>query len=714
MNKPIGWDDIIAAENDREAQKEFLRKKLPEYVASITKKDPNPKKRNYWLCPFPECKDTEHANSTGGAFSITADKRKFTCFSCHHSGDIFDLIGYMHGIKSGKQDRATMAAEFKQEFAIACELFHLQPDFTPDTATGKDGATAPSLPEGHTDLIEGATVYDVPPAADPAQPEQPEGSGKADFSEYLKRCIADLKGSAGEDYLHSRGFTDETIARFLLGYDKEKGLITIPYGNHFTYYATRTIEGKTFNKPSTEQAGPEPIYNGKALTLDTPCFICESQLDAISLAQAGGTAAALGGTGINKLLAYLKENGQRRCLVLCFDNDDAGRRAQKEAAEKLEGLGADFMPAHFTLEAYGETPPKDANDMLRANPEQLAKDIAAICEEARAHDLESGSVLCAVGDYQGLFKKHQTEPKQRISTGFPTLDIALYGGLMNELYILSAETSIGKSAIACSIAQNIAQQNIDVLYYALEMGRDEFIARGASMISREVNKKPIPYGEILNYKYDADTGEFYKRAYSEYEPYVEQYMSRYGQHLYFIEGGFYGKTALQIAQTAETFKKERGITQLVIVVDYLQRLKAEQNDRSQRDAMSITSAAVQVLGNLASQSHNTVIAISSISNAQKGQTVTDAAGKYSGDIAYTGGILLGWNWHGYTDTKKEDEKEATRKLCKERGYREMILEVLKQRSGERDNKLTLFYYPAYNYITAPTVKSGTKVQPHKK
>ena len=129
--------------------------------------------------------------------------------------------------------------------------------------------------------------------------------------------------------------------------------------------------------------------------------------------------------------------------------------------------------------------------------------------------------------------------------------------------------------------------------------------------------------------------------------------------------------------------------------------------------MSITSAAVQILGNLASQKHNTVIAISSISNAQKGQRVTDEAGKYSGDIGYTGGILLGWNWDGYTNTRKEEDKEATAKLCKERGYREMILEVLKQRSGERDKKLTVYYYPPYNYFEAPSAALGKKARPHK-
>ena len=699
MNKPKGWDDIILS--DRDEQKEYLQKKLPEYVNSITTRDPD--KRAFYLCPFPECKGTDHKNSTGGAFSIAGDKRRWKCFSCRRSGDIFDLIGYLHGYKSGKSDKKTLAEEFKKEFSKACEIFHLEQDFTPPQEETPEQKIEAAGRQIHTAESTAATD----PEGGSAAAEPTEGK----FTEYLETCHrACTEGSRGYEYLKGRGFTAEIIERCKLGYDAEKELIVIPYDNTYRYYATRTIEGKEFNKPPTEIAGAEPLYNAGALYTDKYCFVCESQLDAISIMQAGGAAVAIGGTGSQKLLKACTDDKPQHCLILFFDRDKAGAPAQQETAERLEERGIPFIEARFSWGKYGE-PQKDANDLLRSNPEQLAADILENVQAAKDQELETGSGLYAVGAYKNLFKQHQTIDKQRISTGFSSLDRALYGGFTNELYILSAETSIGKSAITCCLAQNIAASGIDVLYYALEMGRDEFIARGASMISREKGSSPIPYAEILNYKWDESTQEFYRRDYRSYEPYIDEYMSRYGEHLYYIEGGFFGKTALEIAETAEKFKKEHHLKQLVIVVDYLQRLKADPEDRAQRDAMSITSAAVQILGNLASQKHNTVIAISSISNAQQGQLVTTAAGKYTGDIAYTGGILLGWNWHGYTDTKSTEDKERTVKECKERGYREMILEVLKQRSGERDNKLTMFYYPAYNYFTAAS--TDAKAQPHR-
>ena len=682
-----------------EEQTAYIRKMLPKYVDQITERDPV--KRQFYKCPFPECKEREHANSAGGAFSVAADREHWKCFSCNKSGDIFDLIGYQYGYTDPKTGKSSGPENFKRQFAKACEVLGLPEDFVPPT---EKGSAAEDFKEDPAEA-----------AADPA-PQTAAAPKPGQFEEYITACnAACIEGSRGYEYFTGRGLDAGIIQRCLLGYDAEKDLIIFPYDHGMSYYISRTVEGpkeSAYRKPAADKAGPEPIYNTAALFSDRSCFVCEGPMDAISIIAAGGNAVSIGGTGSEKLLKLLQNNKPDHCLILCFDVDRPGRNGQKDCIAKLEDAGIDYIEAFFSLDKYGDGI-KDPNDLLKADPDQLRSDIAEIYRAAKDHELETGSGLYAVSEYESLFRKHQTVNKQRISTGFNSLDQALYGGFANELYILSAETSIGKSAIASCLAQNVAAGGTDVLYYALEMGRDEFIARGTSMISKEKGEKPIPYAEILNYKWDPNLKDFYRTPYKSYEPYVKEYMERYGKHLYIIEGGFYGKTALDIANTAEEFKKQHGVKQLVIVVDYLQRLKADPNDRAQRDAMSITSAAVQVLGNLASQKHNTVIAISSISNAQKGQRVTDEAGKYSGDIGYTGGILLGWNWDGYTNTRKEEDKEATAKLCKERGYREMILEVLKQRSGERDKKLTVYYYPAYNYFEAPSAGLGKKARPHK-
>lgn len=321
---------------------------------------------------------------------------------------------------------------------------------------------------------------------------------------------------------------------------------------------------------------------------------------------------------------------------------------------------------------------------------------------------ESKEELLPVGNYIDLFRKHREETKNNIRTGINELDIALGGGFGPELYILGAETGTGKSAIASFIAQNIAKNGIDVLYFALEMGRDEFIARGISAISVENGNKPIKYSEILNDTYDYSLKAFTRRPYKQYEEYAKEYANRYGQHLYILEGGINGKCAREIVETAKEFKEQNNLKQMVVFIDYLQLLSADKNDRSQRDMMGIISAAVKTLKALASQNGITVFLISSMANDRKGQRVNDASFKYSGDIGYTGGVLLGWNWKGVTVAADEETRKRTLAECKQTGKRDMILEVIKNRSGERDLKVNLTYKPAYNYISEPDFEPATE------
>lgn len=307
----------------------------------------------------------------------------------------------------------------------------------------------------------------------------------------------------------------------------------------------------------------------------------------------------------------------------------------------------------------------------------------------------------SVKNFAEEFKQHRQEFKQNLRSGFKALDISLGGGFSNELYIMAAQTGTGKSAIASIFAQNIAESGTDVLYYALEMSQDEFIARGASAISVQkygTGGKAIKYGEIINDYYDYKLDQFLRRPYSQYEPFVDEYMRKYGEHLYFIEGGINGSYARKIAETVRQFKKEKNIKRMAVFIDYLQLLDADPKDKTQRDKMTIMSSAVKIFKSLASQEGATVFLISSMPNNKTGSGVDDTSFKYSGDISFTGGVLLGWNWKGVTDSRNEEDREFIKQQSKYSGVREMILEVMKHRNNERDNKIRLAYYPAYNYI----------------
>lgn len=306
-----------------------------------------------------------------------------------------------------------------------------------------------------------------------------------------------------------------------------------------------------------------------------------------------------------------------------------------------------------------------------------------------------------MNDYRDTFVKHCNDYGPRISTGLLSLDIALNGGMANELYIMGAETSTGKSAFMMSIAQKVAEQGIDVIYFALEMGRDEFVARGISAISFEHYKKgenvrKWTASNILYWTYDDFIKDFTKVEYSYYKDFTDEYFNRYGNHLHIIEGGTNGLSVKDIANVSSLKKKAGNGKPMVVFIDYLQLIRADAYDRSQADRKTKIDVTVTTLKTLASQIGMPVMTISSVPRSGYGDKVSTASFKESGDTEYTGGVIIGWNWIGVTtesDTQKKDE-EIQR--CRERGWRQMEFDVLKYRNSERYQSVHLKYYPAYS------------------
>lgn len=311
------------------------------------------------------------------------------------------------------------------------------------------------------------------------------------------------------------------------------------------------------------------------------------------------------------------------------------------------------------------------------------------------------ATLQPMSDYKDTFVDHCAQSVPRISTGLLVLDKVLNGGFANELYIMAAETSTGKSAFLMLLAQKIAESGVDVLYFALEMGRDEFVARGISSLSfqhnRDSKNKQLTAANILYWTYDELLGDFTKLAYSQYEQYSEEYFSKYGSHLHIIESGLDGLTVKDIANLAAVFKKRKS-NSVVVFVDYLQIIKADPEDRSQSDRKTKMDVVVTTLKTLASQIGMPVVTVSSISRANYSGTIGTSAFKESGDTEYTGGVLIGWNWSGVTDQKDKSKQNEEKVLCKKRGYRKMELGILKYRNSERDSSVHLKYYPAFNYF----------------
>jgi DNA primase len=141
---------------------------------------------------------------------------------------------------------------------------------------------------------------------------------------------------------------------------------------------------------------------------------------ALSIIEGGCNAVGLGGSSnIEQLKQELIKTNARRPLIVCLDNDEAGKSATKKIIEFLKEKGEPFEDK--TLEICGDK--KDPNEALVSNRDEFINAVKDIIEgspdvlqkESEAYKQEN---ICAFRNAVSYFEKE----KQVISTGFGQID----------------------------------------------------------------------------------------------------------------------------------------------------------------------------------------------------------------------------------------------------------------------------------------------------
>ena len=339
-------------------------------------------------------------------------------------------------------------------------------------------------------------------------------------------------------------------------------------------------------------------------------------------------------------------------------------------------------------------------DLLIKERENVIAELSNIKDlDANIEKLKAASEFKPITLYAEDFKNEMKNRKRAIHTGIHTIDVKLNGGFVDELYIMAAPTGSGKSAIASYMAQNIVsdpEQDVNVIYYALEMSEKEFVARGASCISFEKTQdknKAIPFKKILSDTYDETLHKWTYTPYEAYEPYANEYFKRC-KNLFIVRGNMEAVTATDICKYTTQFAECHPDKPLMLIVDYLQILSREAGDK---DAIEQAKNAVHKFKILSMDLKMPVFLISSVPKSGNKGNITTSDFKDSNDIIFTGGVLIGWN----LNEEEQGEKAAIDKANKN-GYRKQFFEILKSRNGEKGGNIDLYYYAAFNYITDKT------------
>ena len=277
------------------------------------------------------------------------------------------------------------------------------------------------------------------------------------------------------------------------------------------------------------------------------------------------------------------------------------------------------------------------------------------------------------------------------ATGFPQLDEILDGGIKEGLTTVIAIPGIGKTTFCMQIADNVAQQGRDVLVFALEMSRNELIAKSLSRISYlKQERRIMPQTSntfmlgFLQKNLSVDELDFMRQCKEDYKKFAE--------HI-FIDESESERTISVISQMIANHIKETGNTPLVII-DYAQIIaptKANMTDKQKMDEI------VLELKRITRRLSVPIIAISSINRASYDEVLGLQSAKDSGGIEFTSTVLIGLQCKA-RQKGKDGKYTVDIETEGSRNTRDIELKIIKNRFGKSFCTIPLKFYPECGYF----------------
>lgn len=334
-----------------------LRERL-SIVDVVGRRVPLVKKgQNYWgCCPF--------HNEKTPSFSVNEDKGFYHCFGCGEHGDIISFV-----MKSENVDFKTAITE------LAAQAGLKMPDYKPKPAAQV------AREESYYQIMSGAC-------------------------DIYQKLLFEPIGATALEYVRKRGFTDEMIQRYRIGYAPKNNIIANKFVNvkQENLMATGMCRRGDYGMydffrdklmfPIFNARGQIVAFSGRCLdgsepkyinTTDTELFhkrktifgfnfardaihranrsiVVEGQIDAIQMQCHGfpETVAPLGTALTEDHISMLcKAN---RNIIFCFDGDAAGQKAAARACDIVMPFLRDTSDVRFAFVTGG----KDPDEVLKS------------------------------------------------------------------------------------------------------------------------------------------------------------------------------------------------------------------------------------------------------------------------------------------------------------------------------------------------------------
>lgn len=255
-------------------------------------------------CPF-----HKNGQERKPSFGVNGEIDKCHCFACGWSGTIEEMVSELYGYQDdGKFGKRWLIKRFN----------------TVEIETRKNIMEGFNGRQIHANNLNGNN--NICNSADNMDCDRYIGEQELDKYRYI------------HPYMYERGLTDEIIERFDIGYDREREEITFPVRDiegRCVFVASRSVQSKFFRLP---KGLDKPLYQGYKFVSGRykVAFITESFLNCLTCWKYDRPSMAMIGTGDEKQYKVLNKLPVRT-YVLCFDPDEAGRKATERFKKYVHG-----------------------------------------------------------------------------------------------------------------------------------------------------------------------------------------------------------------------------------------------------------------------------------------------------------------------------------------------------------------------------------------
>lgn len=279
---------------------------------------------------------------------------------------------------------------------------------------------------------------------------------KPDVSKY-EMMVASLRDSPAWNYLtEERGFSEETLSHFGIGYDSKRNAVAIPHfkNGELINIKYRLLEPKDTRYTSEPNAEPW-CFNDAGIEVGRSkgaVAITEGEFDTMALWQMGFKNTISVGSGANSFGEWIEQLDKIKAVWIAFDNDDVGQIAAKELAGRI-GL-------EKCRNVQYPTGTKDGNEFLVKNNGESPDELRNLFAKATPFYKYEFSGLSDV------IQKLMDDPHDQLTTRMlPGVRLE-----RDQLIVLSGVTNAGKTTGALNIVKDMADDGIPSLFMPFERG----------------------------------------------------------------------------------------------------------------------------------------------------------------------------------------------------------------------------------------------------